>query len=559
MLFTHASTSQKRLKIVSLFIPAFSLIIIGRLFYWQVVRGPELKARASKQHETVVTLKAKRGDILDKDGNLLGGSKGLYHLYVYKPQLTITSQDLVSKIAPLIKPTEEASTEAEIYKYVDSRVSLKSNWVSVKHFLSPEEKESIEKLKIVGVGFEEEYVRFYPEASLSAHLLGFVGQDIAGQEQGYFGLEGYFDRQLKGREGKVRAEKDAVGNPILIGNYQFYHATEGKNITTTIDKSIQYIAEKQLKEGLEKYQAVAGNIIVMESKTGKIRASASFPNYDPNLFSKFPNSYYKNPVVGDLFEPGSIFKVLVMAAAFNEDVVDPETKCDICSGPVEIGKYRIKTWDDTYRPNLTMTDAIINSDNTGMVFAARRLGGKKFSEYLAKFGFGEKTGIQLQDEVSGTIVEDGDKYREIDLATNSFGQGIAVTPIQIVSAVNSIANQGLYLSPVIVEDEKPKERKILNEITVTKITEIMEKAVENGEAKWSKPKGIKVAGKTGTAQIPIEGHYDPDKTFASFIGFFPSDNPKYTMLVSLREPKTSIWGSETAAPLWFSVAKQLML
>ncbi|OGD83651.1 hypothetical protein A2572_01345 [Candidatus Collierbacteria bacterium RIFOXYD1_FULL_40_9] len=550
---------QDRLRIITIFIPVIFVILLVRLFYWQILRGPELKAKASKQHETVITLKARRGDILDRDGSLLGGSKGLYHLYLYKPQLKISEQQLIDSLTPLIVPTAESSTSAEIKELLESRITLTSNWVSIKHFLTPEEKEKIENLKITGLGFEEEYVRFYPEASLSAHLLGFVGQDMAGQEQGYFGIEGFFDRQLKGREGKVRTEKDAVGNPILIGNYQFYHATEGKDIKTSIDKSIQYIAEKYLKEGIEKYQASAGNIVIMEPSTGKIRASASLPNYDPNNFSKFPSDYYKNPVVADLFEPGSIFKVLVMAAGLNEKVVTPDTQCDNCGSPVQIGKYSIRTWDEKYRPNITMTETIVNSDNTGMVYVANKLGGKKFADYLRLFGFGKKTDAGLQDEVSGKVIEDGEKYREIDLATNSFGQGIAVTPIQMLAAVNTIANKGTYVKPTVLEEIATESWSVLNQNAVGEITEIMKKAVENGEAKWSKPKGLSVAGKTGTAQIPIEGHYDPDKTIASFIGFFPADNPKYTMLVSLREPKTSIWGSETAAPLWFQVAKHLLL
>jgi len=381
---------------------------------------------------------------------------------------------------------------------------------------------------------------------------------MAGQKQGYFGIEGYYDRSLKGREGKVRTEKDADGNPILIGNYQFYHASEGKAITTTIDKRIQYLTEQALKDGLEKYKASAGNVIVMESKTGKVRAMASFPNYDPDNFSEYPNDYYKNPVVADLFEPGSIFKILVMAAGFNEKVVTPETICDICAGPITIGKYYIRTWDETYRENTNMNDTIVHSDNTGMVFVARKIGAQKFSEYLKKYGFGKKSGIEIQEEVTGTILSEKE-YKEIDIATNSFGQGIAITPIQMIAAANIIASGGYYLKPTLIESNTQKPELVLNSEAVSQITQVMINAVEFGEAKWAKPKGLSVAGKTGTAQIPVEGHYDPSKTIASFIGFFPANKPKYTVLVSLREPQTSIWGSETAAPLWFSLAKQLLL
>lgn len=518
-----------------------------------------MRAKASRQHETVTTLKAKRGNILDSEGNVLAGSKNLYHLYVYKPQLKISNQELIGKLLNLLDKTSLATNEADLRQFISSRIELKSNWVSIKHYLTPEEKSRIESEKILGIGFEDEYVRYYPESSMSAHLLGFVGQDMAGQEQGYFGLEGYFDRWLKGREGKVRTEKDASGNPILIGKYEFYHASEGKSVQTTIDKKVQYLTEQLLKEGIEKYQASAGSVVILESKTGKVKAMASFPNYNPEKFSDYPTQYYKNPVVADLFEPGSIFKILIMAAGLNEKVVTPNTTCDICAGPVTIGKYSIRTWDETYRENSTMTDVIVHSDNTGMVFVARKLGGEKFANYLKLFGFGKKTGIQLQDEVSGTSISDGKNYREIDLATNSFGQGIAITSLQMVAAANTIANGGTYLKPTIIEGDPGSSTKILNTEAVQEITNIMKLAVENGEAKWSKPQNLSVAGKTGTAQIPIEGHYDADKTIASFVGFFPAEDSKYTMLVTLREPKTSIWGSETAAPLWFSIAKQLLL
>ena len=551
-------TTHSRLKVITFIIPAVFLILILRLFYWMILRGPELQTKSDRQHQMVTILKAKRGNILDSEGGVLAGTKNLYHLFVYKPQLTISKNDLVEQLIGSLTPDGEASTEGDLRKYLQDRLSLTSNWISLKHYLSPEDKVKIENQKIAGLGFEDEYVRYYPESSMAAQVLGFVGQDAAGQEQGYFGMEGYFDRILKGREGKVRTEKDGKGNPILIGNYQFLHAVEGKPVNTTIDKKIQYITENYLKEGMARYGAVAGTVIVMEVKTGKIRAMAAYPNYDPGKFSEFDNRVYKSPMVADLFEPGSIFKPLVMAAALNEDLITPETKCDICSGPIVIGKYSIKTWDEKYNPSSTMTDVIVHSDNTGMVFVARKLGPDKFSDYLKKYGFGQKTKIEIQEEVSGTV-RDGKNYGEIDLATNSFGQGIAVTPIQMISALNTIANNGKYISPTLVEGTRGITRDVLGPKAVSDMTQIMVTAVNSGEAKWAKPAGLSVAGKTGTAQIPIEGHYDSEKTIASFVGFFPSENPRFTMLVSLREPQTSQWGSETAAPLWFGIAKQLLL
>lgn len=549
---------KKRLKIIVFLIPIMGFILLSRLFYWQIIRGPELQTIAGRQHETTTFLQAKRGDILDFEGNILAGTKNLYHLYVYKPQLVIGNNDLIESLITNLDQDPNATSESEVRSYLKFRLALDANWVSLKHYLTPEAKTRIGSLKIAGLGFEDEFVRFYPESSMSAHVLGFVGQDTSGEEQGYFGLEGFQDRLLRGRGGKVRTEQDAKGNPILIGNYQFLHAITGKSIITTISKKIQYLTENMLKEGIEKYDAGAGSVIIMESKTGKIRAMASFPNYDPGNFSDYPNTSYKNPNIANLFEPGSIFKVLVMAAGLNEKVVTPDTQCDICTGPLQIGKYAIKTWNGVYHPNTTMTETITNSDNIGMVFVARKLGKEKFVEYLRKFGLGKKTDVQLQEEVTG-VLRDADDYGDIDLATNSFGQGIAVTPIQMVSAVNTIANNGYFIKPTIIEGEIGKGKQVLSDEATSDITQIMIQAVDKGEAKWAKPQGITIAGKTGTAQIPIEGHYDPEKTIASFIGFFPANNPQYTMIVSLKEPKTSPWGSETAAPLWFAIAKQLML
>ncbi len=557
-MFKTVGLTSARLRVITLLIPIIFLILIGRLFYWMVLRGPELRTKADRQHETVTILKAKRGDILDSDGDVLAGTKNLYHLFVYRPQLTISKNDLIEKLLPYLQTDNEASTEADLRSHLQSRLDLDSNWISLKHYLTEEDKSKIEVEKIAGLGFEDEFVRYYPDASVAGQILGFVGQDAAGQEQGYFGLEGFYDRLLKGREGRVRTEQDAQGNPILIGNYQLLHSVSGKSLRTTLDKKMQYLAESMLKEGIQKYLAISGNIIIMETKTGKIKTMAAFPNYDPGRFSEFDNTAYKNPAVADLFEPGSVFKPLVMVAGLNENLVTPDTKCDICSGPITIGSYVIRTWDETYRSGSSMTDVIIHSDNTGMVFVARKLGSDKFAEYMKRYGFGKKTKIQLQEEVSGTTRE-AKNYGDIDLATNSFGQGIAVTPLQLVSAVNAIANGGLYISPTLVEDSEPEKRVILSRDATTKMTEIMIRAVEEGEAKWAKPQGLSVAGKTGTAQIPIEGHYDAEKTIASFIGFFPAEDPQFTMLVTLREPQTSIWGSETAAPLWFALAKQLLL
>ncbi len=309
-------------------------------------------------------------------------------------------------------------------------------------------------------------------------------------------------------------------------------------------------------------------MIIMDPGSGGILALAAYPNYDPAKYFEFPKEYFRDPAVADQYEPGSTFKVLVMAAALNEDVVKPDTKCDICAGPISLGGFTIRTWDNRYRPNSTMKDIIVHSDNTGMVFTARKLGLDKFYSYIEDFGFGSPSDIDLQDEASPEI-RPKTAWKEIDLATASFGQGIAVTPIQMVRAVSVIANGGNLMEPHVVKqikDEKgtfeikPKVvKQVINDSTAQMVKEMMVAAVEEGEAKYTKLKGFKVAGKTGTAQIPVAGHYDKDKTIASFVGFAPADNPKFVMLVRYDEPSASIFGAETAAPTFFEIARQLLL
>lgn len=559
-----------RLKLVTRLFPLIFVLILVRLFYWQVVKGPQLNLKASRQHSSVSLLIARRGDIYDTNGELLAGTKNLYHLYLYKPQMedgvdTITENlapILVSDPPPASPGAESLSPEQMLQKtkdFLNSRVNLSSNWISIKHYLTPKQKELIDLQNLKGLDFEPEYLRYYPESSLSAHVLGFVGKDLAGQEQGYFGLEGFFDRQLKGRSGKVRSEKDAYGNPILIGNYQLLQSQNGDSLTTTIDKSKQFLVESLLKEGIEKYLARSGTAIVMESQTGKIRAMASFPNYDPGSYPDFNKDWYKNPIISNLFEPGSVFKPIIMAAALEKKAVNPSSVCDICSGPVHIGQFNIKTWDEVYHPDSSMTDILVNSDNTGMVYVSRKLGSDNFLEALDNFGFNTPTGVELQGEVSGNLKK-GSNFREIDLATNSFGQGIAITRIQLLAAFNTLANQGVLIQPTIIEKTtSTKAHKILEKETVGQTTQMLVEVVNQSKLNWPKPEGVPIAGKTGTAQIPVDGKYHKEKTITSFIGYFPAYNPKYTMLVTLTEPTTSPWGSETAAPLWFKVANQLLL
>jgi cell division protein FtsI (penicillin-binding protein 3) len=575
MIQNDQKLTRFRLKLITNLSPLIFVIILVRLFYWQIIRGPQLSIKASKQHSSTSLLRARRGDVFDTNGELLAGTKNLYHLYLYKPQMEDSLNFLVDKLSPILvsdappsSPGAEPVTPEQMLEetktFLTGRLNLSSNWISIKHYLTLQQKEQIDIQALKGLDFESEYIRYYPESSLSAHVLGFVGKDLAGQEQGYFGLEGFFDRQLKGRSGKIRSEQDAYGNPILIGNYQLLQNQNGDSVTITINKSQQFLVENLLKEGIVKYGARSGTATVIETQTGKIKALASFPNYDPGSYPDFNKDWYKNPVIASLFEPGSVFKPLIMAAALDKQAITKDSICDICAGPVNIGQFSIKTWDEKYHQDSSMTDILVHSDNTGMVYISRQLGEKDFLSALDSFGFNALTGIQLQEE-STSKLKKGSNFREIDLATNAFGQGIAVTRIQLLTAFNALANQGVLIKPTLIEkvgqkqEPKKESKRVLKTDTTNQLTQMLIEVVNQSKLNWPKPEGLLVAGKTGTAQIPVEGKYDQEKTITSFIGYFPAYKPTYTMLVTLTEPTTSPWGSETAAPLWFNILNQLIL
>lgn len=554
-----------RILLLKSFFLLFFLGLVARLFYWQIVRAEYLTAQAEGQHFTDIKIGALRGKIFFADNSILASTNPSFTVFA-QPKLISKEQTLTTgyQLAKVLVDRDEEVDD--LAKDFIKQLSSQAFWVPLKKGVSYEKKKQIESLNLAGIGFDQTSKRFYPEGSSSAHLLGFVGSDAKGDNKGYFGLEGFYDGELKGVSGTIRHEKDASGLPILIGNFLTSEVQNGKDIVLNIDRTVQFIVEQSIRQGLEKYGAKAGSAVVMDPKTGGILALVSFPNYDPEKYFNFPKEFYKNPIVADQYEPGSTFKVLVMSAALNEDLVKPDTTCDRCSGPISIGGFLIRTWNNKYYPETTLKDVIIHSDNTGMVFTGLKLGLDKFYSYLENFGLNKATDIDLQDESVPDVRAKKD-WREIDLATASFGQGIAVTPIQMVSAVASIANGGNLMEPrmvKLIKDEKntfeikPKiVRQVIKDSTARMVKEMMVAAVEEGEARVFRPKGFKIAGKTGTAQIPVAGHYDPNKTIASFVGFAPADDPKFVMLVRYDQPTSSVYGSETAAPTFFEIAKQL--
>lgn len=604
-----------RLRIIRWIFLSLICIITLRLFYWQVMDHDNLVAKAEGQRIIKKEVVAPRGSILFSDESILAGSEPAFSLFLQpktieielakkyndsrktdlltaappselKNYIELYKKDLAQKLGNFlgqqdIKDIESTGSanltpedrelmvkreEEDVYK----KLTQDLYWTSLNRKIDLATKQKLEDMDLFGLGFDETSLRFYPEGSSSAHLLGFVASDSYGEEVGYFGLEGFYNGELKGKKGSLTQEKDAMGLPILIGKFLVQNAKDGKTLVLNIDRTIQHIAEEKLKEGIQKFGAKGATAVVMDPKTGKVLAMASYPSYDPLRAFEFPNEYHRNPATADAYEPGSTFKVLVMGAAVNEGVVDSDTVCDYCSAPLSISGFTIRTWNNKYQDRLTMTDAIIHSDNTGMVFAGRKLGTDKLYQYISDFGFGNPTKIDLQDESSPPLREK-DTWKEIDLATASFGQGISVTPIQLITAVSSIANGGKIMEPQIVSEiregskiftVKPRViKEPLKEETTRKIKDMMVQAVDKGESQYYKKSagvlGYKIAGKTGTAQIAVAGHYDATKTVASFVGFAPADDPKFIMLIRYDQPASSIYGADTAAPTFFGIAKEL--
>ncbi len=534
-----------------LFLLTYGVIIV-RLFYLQV-----LHPMSSKDYLQTKKIPPERGNIFDRNGQPLVTNQIKYQLYI-EPKYVTDEEILKIKLSRELG-IEEASISAKFDKTKD--------WIAIASGITREKYDAIQALQLSGIGFNEEASRNYPEGSQSAHLLGFVGKNQDGENIGYVGIEGYYDKDLGGFPGLIRSDKDLIGRPIFLGTQEKMDPENGRDLILTIDKSVQEIIKRKLIAGVEKYKAKEGCVVVVQPATLEILGLTCVPDFDPETYYKYDESYYKNGAISSLYEPGSTFKPFVMAAAINEGVLKPDSLFDEI-GQVSVGEYNIKTWNDKYEGKITMTRVLEKSSNVGMVYVGEKLGNKKLLEYIKNYGFGDLTGIDLQGEVPGYL-RPTNEWHSIDYATATFGQGLVVSPIQMVRAFASLINGGNLLTPHVVQKLISPQREQTVEPRITRtmikkevsgqIKKMLVSTIENGETKFLKPKGYAVGGKTGTAQIALKGHYDTSKTIASFIGFSPIDNPKFMALVVLNEPSTSQWGSETAAPIFFEISKELIV
>lgn len=535
-----------------LFFLLFISIVI-RLLQVQVLQ-PEVYAKDFLQARRIYP---ERGKIYDRNNKPLAVNQTKFRLFV-EPKKIVQKDEVIEAIDELLS-IGEATLEARIR---DDLV-----WAAIQGGLSVEDKETLELKDLAGIGFDKEPARFYPESSLSAHLIGFVGKDSEGENMGYFGVEGYYNKELEGLPGYVRSERDAFNKPIFVGKQDRIEAVDGRNLVLTIDKSVQNIVKSKLKDAIERFDAEQACATVADPYTMEILAMSCLPDFDPEIYYEASPEAYVNTVISDTYEPGSTFKPLIMAAAINEKKIKPMDTFNE-AGKLEISGHTIKNWNDTYIGTMSMTNILERSSNIGMVYVGNKLGEDLLVKYLDDYGFGKLTGIDLQGESPGLLKAQGAWY-PIDYATASFGQGISVTQLQLIRAYSSLVNGGYLMKPYVVAEihqddrirkrEPEIEKRVLSEYTSEVMKKMLYSTVENAEMKFTFPEGYAIGGKTGTAQIAVDGTYDASRTIASFIGFAPVDKPQFISLVVIREPKSSTWGSETAAPVFFEIAKELFV
>lgn len=560
---TRRKFGNSRIYLLIFFFFAIGAVIIGRLFSIQVLMKDHYAKLAENQHVEESILLPKRGEVLFSDEtNFLAKNQGMEAVAVAP-----------AEVDDLKKLSEILSLELKISKKdVFKKISKKNDpWIVIGTF--PIEKTNNIK-NIDGVHFESSFQRFFPQNEIASHIIGFYGYGSSGEKRiGQYGIEGFLNDELAGEEGYRKGIVDAKRREIFSTFNEIKDPIDGKDFILTLDFNIQFFIEGILKETVKKYGAKGGTVIVMNPKNGDIFGMASLPNFNPEEYTKEKDiSVFNNPAISIPFEPGSIFKPIIMAAAIEEGVVTPETSY-IDNGNVKIGSYTIRNSDLKSHGEKTMTEVLDLSLNTGMVFVEQKLGNKKFIEYLKKFDFGEKTNIKLANESSGNIenvLNPRSRDKMIEYANASFGQGINTTCAQIVKAFSAIANQGRMVNPKIIKgtinSEGKKEEiiekaqtQVLSPETASRLSAMMVSVVNNGYGEKAGIDGYLIAGKTGTAQVPDleNGGYFSDRTIHSFVGFAPAFNPEFLILVKMDEPKGVRFSSDSLAPVFKDIAQYL--
>ena len=547
--------SRRRVFLCLGFLAVFAVLFF-RFFDLQVLQADRMMEKARRQHEKTITLDSSRGAILDRQGKPL--ALNLDVTSVYATPSSIDDPKLVARrLAPLLNLPQ---------KHVEKRLRDKErHFVWIQRKILDHSEHRMKDLAIDGVNTLMETRRFYPKGPLLSHVLGFAGID----NQGLEGLEVGYDPLLRGYARRVVLYRDAFGREIIPEWQRKTQALPGHAIHLTIDEVIQYVAEQALERAMAKTKAKGGAVIVMNPKTGEIIAWTLRPTFDPNYIRRASPQVWRNRALTDPYEPGSTLKVVLAAAALESEHVQPDTLIYAGDGEMPISGTIIH--DHEKAGWVTFREAIRRSSNVALVKTALGLGGERVYRFLRAFGFGEKTGIDLPGESVG-ILRSPDHWSQRTLASLAIGQEIAVTPLQLVTAVSAVANEGWLMKPFLVREvSDPRGRMIerhtpqirrrpIRAETAKTVTDLLVNAVENGTGWRAAVPGYHVAGKTGTAQKvdPATGTYSSTKSIGSFVGFVPAEDPEFAIVVVIDEPQGSAWGGVVAAPVFREVAEQTL-
>ncbi len=550
-----------------LFFVLFAMLVF-RLSVLQVSSSSYYRGVAEDQHAFFAKLAPARGDI--KIFDQLSPEAVPVATNVEAPLVYVVPKEIT-------QPTVAARVLAQALGLVETDVEgrIRNNqdkvYVPLKRNITVAERAAVEALQLPGVRFDTEVVRFYPEHEFLSHIVGFLGyrEDSGSQKVGVYGLEREYESTLAGVSGAARADTSLARRWLFGSGTEFAPARNGNQLLLTIDRSIQMQAERVLAKAVTDNLADSGCAIVMDPKTGAILAMASNPSYDPNQYNKVTDqSVFNSQCTTAGYEPGSVFKAVTMAAGVDEGVVGPDTTFTD-TGSVEVDGYTIRNSDNKAHGVQTMSQVLEESLNTGMIFVKNKVGNADFLKYTKKFGFGELTGVDLP-EVAGSLSNLKGNIA-VNYHTASFGQGISVTPLQMVRAYAALANGGKMPTPHVVASQitpegetvpttLPEPAQIVKPQTAAAVSAMLVGVVERGHGKRAAVKGYYVAGKTGTAQVAKKegGGYDPDNNIGTFVGYAPVEDPKFVMLVRVNHPRTVQFAESTAAPAWGQLAEFIL-
>ncbi|MCK9578145.1 penicillin-binding protein 2 [bacterium] len=555
----NAKSHKLRPGLILILIFFLGGVVLSRLFYLQINEGAKYKAFAMGQQNNVLDVEGRRGDVYFSNGESLA-------LTERDPLVFVSPEEVEDKEKAAEKLSEILSIDkTEIMEKMNKQGSY---YQVIQRSVSKEIAERIKTLNMKGVAIDEKKEkRYYPNNQTASQVIGFLNEDKKGQ----YGIEEFYNDKLSGKKAATTVDRNPWG---FVFKPEDTSSLNGNSLTLTIDYNIQFMAEKYLAEGIEKYGAVGGNIIVMNPNTGEIIAMAQNPSFDPNNYKKEKFEVISNSSTQKIFEPGSIFKPITMSIGVNEKLVTPEDTFED-SGCVPYGKYNVCNYAEKAWGTVTMTEVLRRSINTGVMYVEKKIGHKKFLDYLEEFGFFDKTGIDLANESfseNKTLKKAYNDKVEIAFANASFGQGIGITPLHIITAFSCLTNGGNLMRPYIVreitDNNTKKEvqpqivRRVISEDTSTNLRKMLVQVVEGGYGHLAKIPGYWIGGKTGTSQVPyaslgINKAGYSDHTWQTFMGFAPAYNPKFIVLVKLDNPTKTKTSEYSAVPIFHDLAKYI--